>query len=69
MKRRSHRRRLDAARARILPNVSTRAAPEPSADAYRQTPESWRRVWEEDVSGETRVDRQRAHSEREESTR
>ena len=51
------RRRLEAeiqARARILPDVSTRSTPVPSRinsaigaaiDAYRQTPESWRNVW------------------------
>jgi hypothetical protein len=53
------RRRMEAefrARARILPDVSTRSPPAPSRigspfraaiDAYRQTPESWLDVWDE----------------------
>jgi hypothetical protein len=44
------------ARARILPDASTRSPPAPSRigspfrdaiDAYRQTPEAWLDVWKE----------------------
>jgi hypothetical protein len=57
--RRRHRLHLDAehrTRARILPDVSTRQTSTPSRfptpiaeaiEAYRQTPEAWREVWEE----------------------
>lgn len=53
-------RRLEAerrARARILPDVSTRAVSAPSRfatplrgviDGYRQTPESWASVWDDE---------------------
>lgn len=54
------RRRLAAeirARARVLPEASDRIASSPSrihapfrdvVDAYQQTPESWRAVWEDE---------------------